>query len=316
MPENADALSGFVRKVAGILKEEYANYEIVIVNDGTMMQGDLKAVCDELLDSIECLRFLVLSRTFGEEIAYLAGMESSVGDYVVLINAELDPPELIPEIVDKCRKGSGVLLGRLDPPPERGPLLRLGSYVFHVYCRKVLKMDFVPFATGFNVLSRAACNAITRIKDRVRYLRFLSLVVGYQPSFFSYHTEFRARSRQGNLLDAFNRAIDIAVASGIQPLRFVSMLGLIASVVNMLYAFYVVLTYIFRDDVAPGWTTQSLQMSAMFFMMSLILAVMAEYVGRALRESQMRPPYFVMEEKNSRVQISDESRLNVVRVSE
>jgi hypothetical protein len=88
------------------------------------------------------------------------------------------------------------------------------------------------------------------------------------------------------------------VLNSISPLRLVSYLGIAAGLFNLLYALYVVGVNLFSSHVAEGWTTLSLQMSAMFFFVFLILVTACEYVGRTLEEAQDRPVYHVLEERN------------------
>jgi dolichol-phosphate mannosyltransferase len=91
----------------------------------------------------------------------------------------------------------------------------------------------------------------------------------------------------------------------------VSWLGLALSGLNVLYVVYVLLTYYFSASIAEGWATRSIQTSGMFFFVFLILAVLCEYVGRILSETQNRPHYYVLEERNSNSMLLAEERKNV-----
>lgn len=87
------------------------------------------------------------------------------------------------------------------------------------------------------------------------------------------------------------------------------------SAINLLYALYVVAIYLFKRNVAEGWTTMSLQMTGMFFFLFLILAVLCEYVGRILEETQARPLYVVASEKNSSVLLENSIEKNILNES-
>src|SRR5438105_2405397 len=93
----------------------------------------------------------------------------------------------------------------------------------------------------------------------------------------------------------------IIVTNSTHPLRFVSWLGLFGGTLNVLYVGYVAAIYLFKKDVAAGWTTLSLQTAGMFFFVFLILVILSEYIGRILEESKERPLYYVLEERNSSV---------------
>jgi hypothetical protein len=93
------------------------------------------------------------------------------------------------------------------------------------------------------------------------------------------------------------------------------MVGLLGALLNLAYAGYVVVIYLSRNAVAEGWTTLSLQISGMFFLVCLILAVMSEYVGAILGEVRSRPLYFIADESNSSVLLEDTVRSSIVKES-
>jgi hypothetical protein len=120
------------------------------------------------------------------------------------------------------------------------------------------------------------------------------------------------KPRQRGLLESINLAIDIIVANSKHPLRVVTMLGLLASILNLLYIGYIILVNIFKRNVMEGWTTSSLQNAGMFFFILLILTVISEYIGRILEETKDRPLYYVIDEKTSSVMLSSPEIRNVV----
>ena len=95
-----------------------------------------------------------------------------------------------------------------------------------------------------------------------------------------------------------------------------SILGIAISGLNAIYAGYVVLTYFLKADVAPGWSTLSLQIAMMFFFVFLVLAVLSAYIGRLLQEGSRVPQYYVLEERQSSVLLDEDGRKNIVAHSE
>jgi hypothetical protein len=108
----------------------------------------------------------------------------------------------------------------------------------------------------------------------------------------------------------------MVVTNSTRPLRYVALLGMGASGLSFLYLLYVLAIALFKKHIAEGWITLSVTMAGMFFVLFLILAVIAEYIGRLLEESRDRPLYFVAEERTSSVLIPDATRRNVVLESE
>jgi dolichol-phosphate mannosyltransferase len=312
---DADIAPSFMDEVLGILKAGYENYELVLVDDGST-DATVEKV-SATLDRHECVRLLRLSRRFGRDTAISAGLDSVIGDFVVVMMPESDPPTMIPELVERCRAGVGVVYGVRKDRKGEPMLMRSGVDAFYWYFNRVLKINLPKNSTEFRVYSRQAVNAITRIKDRLRYLRTFPDYVGYGNEGFTYTSiQRRPQPRVRGLLESFKLAVNMVVANSTHPLRVVSGLGLALSTLSLLYSLYVVLVYLLVDNVVAGWATRSLQTSVMFVFLFLILAVLCEYVGRLLDEVKDRPPYYILEERNSSVLIADETRKNVVTESE
>ena len=305
----AQFLATFLEKLTEVLTTNYQFYEIILVDDGS--EDTTAVVAAGSLDRHNRIRFLQLSRRYGQEISIAAGLETAIGDFVVTLDPSTDPVGLIPELVEKCRAGSGVLCGISSLPDQSGPLARLAAGLFHRYCRRYLAIDYKEQSTDFRVLSRQAVNAITRIRDRRRYHRVFAATLGYNQEFFTYEPICPQASR-ASLLQRIDHAVEITIANSRHPLRFVSRLGLVLSGINFLNALYVLFIYLSKRDVAAGWTTMSMQMTAMFFFLFLILAILCEYVGRILEETQERPLYFVSAERTSSILVEKSIEKNIL----
>ncbi len=304
-------VEAFIADVIKVLQEKYANFELVLVDDGS--DDDTVAKISLLLNKYDCIRLIRLSRKFGEEIAIATGLDSVIGDYVVVMLPNCDPPQLIPEIVHEARNGAGIVFGVNNNRSNYSFLMRVGSSLFHWYCKKVLKLNVPKGSTQFRVLSRQAVNAVIQTREKYRYLRILSSRIGYVTASFVYDPMNRKEtSERRSLFEAASIAMNIIIKTSRHPLRFVSWLGILAGVMNVFYTSFVVYSYIFGGEIARGWTTLSLQNAAMFFFVFLILTVMSEYVGQMVVESEGRPLYYVLEERNSSVLVADRERRNVV----
>jgi len=293
-----------------VLRAHYENWEIVLVDDGS--RDGTTARVKELLGRYEGVRLLRLSRAFGLDIALTAGLESAIGDVVVTLSAESDPPEIIPQLVDVVRRENAAVYG-VAPARRRGFLREAGGRIFHWLCRRVLDLPIEPHSTQLRALPRQAVNAIVEIKDRHRYLRALTPYIGYETRTVQYRPS--GRPARESLFDAADAAIAVIVGNSTRPLRIVSWLALLAAFLNVLYIAYVFAVRIFKTRVAEGWMTLSLQNAGMFLLLFLILAVVTEYVGRILDETRERPLYYIAEEANSSVMVPSAERRNVVRES-
>ena len=309
--DDADIVEAFVREVVAVLKRHYVNYELVLVDDGST--DATRDVVTALLAEEPCIRLLRLSRRFGRDVAISAGLETVIGDFVVVLLPESDPPELLPRVVEMCRAGAGIAYGIRARRPAESPLLSLGTSVFYWYFNRVLGIDLPRNSTDFRGYSRQSVNAITRIKDRLRYLRTFGSQVGFGAQPFVYEPRFRrARVRGRKPGEAVALAINMTVANSTQPLRMASVAGLVLAFVCFVHVVYVLAVRLASPDVARGWATQQILDSTMFGFLFVILATLCEYMGRLLGEVKERPLYFVLEERSSSVLLLDEHRRNVV----
>lgn len=310
----ASALESFLQEVTQALAPRYAFFEIILVDDGST--DNTPKIVTELLSRFERVRYLRLSRRFGSEIAISAGMDSAIGDFTVILSPETDPCERIPELITQARQFGGILVGVIPGKKHRSLPGQWAAGIFHYYIERFLGIHFQKDSTDFRILSRQAVNAITQIKDRRRYLRLYTATIGYDVEYFEYQPVHRTeRETRLGFMEELNQAIDMVIASSPHPLRFVSRLGMLASILNGFYVGYVTLIYLFKNNVAAGWTTTSLETSVMFFFLFLILAVLCEYVGRLLEEVQHHPLYFIAQEKNSSVLLEHQIQKNIVNVS-
>jgi len=305
----------FIAEVMAVLRGHYTNYELVLVDDGSTDETPKKV--SEALSQYPCIRYIRLSRHFGMETAIASGLDTVIGDFAVVMLPECDPPGLIPEMVQQARSGAAVVFGVRKDRAGEPFWMRAGAGLFYWATKRVFHGALLPNSTQFRVLSRQAVNAVTRIKEKYRYLRLLSFHVGYANQSFLYTPVWRDGKRRGRgFWDSVGLAINMVVSYTTHPLRWVGWLGLLASGLNLLYMGYVITMFLLlKDRIAEGWTTLSLQASGMFFLLFLCLSVLAEYVGRILEESRDRPLYHVLEERNSNVLLADKERTNIVKES-
>ena len=301
-------VDGLVESVTGVLREHYESWELLLVDDGSR-DGTGRRV-KELLQRVDGVRYLRLSRSFGLDVALTAGLESAIGDYVVTLEPDTDPPALIPQLVALARAENAAVHG-VSLSRERPLLHRLGAKVFYWACRRLFDLPLREGQTHFRALSRQAVNALVEIKDNYRYLRALTPYIGYETREFPYQQKAGARPRE-SLLEAADTAIAVVVSNSTRPLRLVSWLALIASGLNVAYIGYVFLIKLIKRNLAEGWMTLSLQNAGMFLLLFLILAVVTEYVGRILNETRERPLYYIAEEASSQVLVADQDLRNVV----
>jgi glycosyltransferase involved in cell wall biosynthesis len=309
--DQAGLLPEFVREVSAVLDAHYANYEILLLDNSST--DATAATVRGLLGSARCVRYLQLSRQTDEETALTAGLDAAIGDYVVTVHPDLDPPAEIPTLVERSRAGADVVVGVERNPPPRGRAYQFLRRVYMRLTKTLVRLEPVHGVTSFRCLSRAAVSALTRIRSRRRYFAVVLAEIGFRPVVFPYDRHPRSGVRAfPSLPRSVRTGLSVLVHYSVAPLRWVSVLGLVGSLLSLLYSGYVIVVYLVKRDVLQGWTTLSLQVSGLFFLVFVMLALIGEYLGRLLDELVDRPLYHVREEQSSAVMLSDLARRNVL----
>lgn len=297
-----------VNTIAKELIRKYVNYEVIVVDNGMGPKELLKL--SNLLPKVACIRVIRLSKNYDIDTAIFAGVESSIGDYVCSLK-DSDPISLIVKFIEKNQKAD-IVFG-VATNLKRGSFIEdMGAKFFYWYSKKYIGLDIPNGATYFISMNRAAANALTKSGRFMRHIRHMAHRVGFNPVIYEYSLPEDKRlythTRSTTLVARF---IDLVSNYSSHPLRFLSYFGILGGILNLAYAIYVVIINLSVHDVAKGWTTLSIQSSIMFFLLFMILALLAEYVGKILNEVQQEPPYHIMQELSSTISIADETRRNV-----
>jgi glycosyltransferase involved in cell wall biosynthesis len=271
------------------------DWEAIFVDDGST--DSTLAELKRLNDQDPRFKAVSLSRNFGKEIATAAGLRYATGDAAVIMDADLQhPPELIGEFVRRWREGFDVVFGQRIDRHADSLLHRWSARAFYVAFQKLSGTSLPEGAGDFRLLDRKAIDAMNQMRERVRFNKGLFAWMGFRSVGVPFHVEPRlagaSRWRPRQLL---HFALDGIASFTTIPLRVWSYLGLLISVVALVYAMFIIVkTLIFGADV-PGFP--SLMVSVMFFagVQLISLGVIGEYLGRMYEEVKGRPLFLVAE---------------------
>jgi dolichol-phosphate mannosyltransferase len=167
-------------------------YEIVYVDDGSSDRS--VELLRDLADSDPCVSVIILSRNFGHQIALSAGLDHARGDGVVLMDSDLqDPPEVIPELVERWREGFDVVYAERRARPGESAYKRGTAYLFYRIMRAVGTIDIPADAGDFRLLSRRAADAFRAVRERNRFVRGLMAWIGFRQCAVPYDRPARKR---------------------------------------------------------------------------------------------------------------------------
>jgi glycosyltransferase involved in cell wall biosynthesis len=311
LDDAADFVEAFVVETHAVLEGAFSNFELVLVDDRS--SDATVARVASLLTRLRCIRLIPLSRRVGWETAITAGLETTIGDFVVTLDPNTDPPGELVDMVEAARNGYDVIVGVRNAQVEGSAAYRLLRRAYYALCRRMIVGDLIPRATHCRVLSRQAVNAVLRIHQHRRYFSMLVSEVGYIPKIHPYERICRSRkATTPGILESVQEGTSFIVNNSNVPLRIVSFVGLAGSLLSVLYAGYIVLINLLLAKIAPGWTTLSFQVAGLFFLVFVILGLVAKYMERILEEISDRPLYHAGSEQVSSVMLADEERLNVL----
>ena len=288
-----------ITRLSKTLSDVFTDYELIVVNDGSSDKTYDKV--QELQGGIHNIQLYNLSGNNGKEIATVAGMDNAIGDFVVTVDPAQYSVEDVPELIFKAISGYDVVYGVRGKNDVRGIYPRL-SALFYKILKRTTGLQLPENATDFRCYSRAAINYFTQLNNRHRLLRVFPAMQGFKyAEVFISETDDTISSYPSKVLMGIRRAMGILLLASPHPMRFVTFMALMGGFLNLLYAVYIVIIAIVKEDVAEGWTSLSLQNAGMFFLICLILAMLAEYLYCLLGNAIGYPIYQITSESTSSV---------------
>lgn len=270
------------------------DFEFVFVDDGSR-DASFDVLC-RLSQTEPRMRVVKLSRNFGSNAALSAGLAHAQGRAVACIAADLqDPPELIDEMLVHWRNGTNIVLAARNGRDE--PLLtQLLANTFYALFRRFAIKTMPPEGFDFFLLDRQAVDIINSIQESNVYLMGLILWLGFTPQVVYYRRRAREK-RYGvsmwTLLKKIKYFIDGFVAFSYTPVRACSCLGILFSMLGMLYAVLIVIGRLFFAIHLEGWSSLMVAILIVSGVQMLMIGVIGEYLWRNLEETRQRPRFIV-----------------------
>ncbi len=307
----AERLEATLRKLGALVSPLVADYELVVVDNASddHSVARLKELTGE--GGHPNLQVYALTKQVDADTAAWVGLENALGDHVAVLDMEGDDAHFLPTMLQQTQKGADVVFA--TPRGHRGgsPIYRLAAAAFHWLYQRCNGVHLAREAPRYRMLSRRVIQFILQHPQPSLAYRHLPATGG----FARVHVEVEApagRRQSEGLWAGCSRGIRLLIAGTAAPMRWVSGLSLTCALLNLVYSFYVIGVAFFKPDVAPGWITLSLQQSGMFFLLSLVLMMLGEYVAHLVGTTGSGPPYHVGQEFTS-MRLTRRDRLNVER---
>lgn len=287
------------------------DFIITFVDDGSKdntMQEIKRVVASADAGKVQ---YISLSRNFGKESAMYAGLSKSVGDYVAVLDADLQhPPELLKEMLEAIEIEGYDCASARRVSRKGEPMIKsaLSSAFYHVI-NHVTAIDLVPGSTDYRLMKRKVVDAIVAMSERERFTKGIYAWVGFKNKWIEYkNVERAAGNTKWNVRGLFHYAYSGFVAFATTPLRAVIYFGMFIVVVSILYAILVFKDALRGSSVRNGYASIIIIMLFLGGVIITILGMIGEYLARIYMEVKNRPIYFERESNigNADVSVSDD----------
>jgi len=278
-------------RLTAVLKATGADYEILLVNDGSS-DSSLRKL-EDLSNQDSALKILDLSRNFGHQVAFSAGLDHAAGEAVILMDGDLqDPPEILPDLIARWQEGFEVVYAVRNKRKEFF-LKRLAYWAFYRMLRTLSDIE-IPLDSGdFSLLDRKVVDQLKAMPERNRFIRGLRTWIGFKQTGLVYERSERyAGKAKYTLSKLFRLALDGLISFSFVPLKLAMHLGFAITFLAFIGMIVYFVKFFIEDD-PPGFPTLIITILFMGGIQLLTMGVLGEYVGRIHEEVKSRPLYIV-----------------------
>lgn len=282
------------RRLTEVLRTLGGAFELVFVDDGSTDRTF--AMLEEMRRNDPAIRAIRFSRNFGHHIAITAGLDHARGEYIFLMDADLqDQPEDIPMLLAKCREGFDVVYGvrkeRDDPWVKK-----IVSKLFIWFINRVAAAEVPMNSCVFRVMRKRVVEHLRRMRERERYVIGLMSWVGFQQTGVEVrHAARFAGAAKYNWRRSMRLGFNVLTSFSYFPLRLASYAGFAAAIGSLVFILVLIVKKHIYGIPVEGWTSLMVVVCLFGGLQLLCIGIIGEYLGRTYREVQARPLYVIDE---------------------
>lgn len=282
-----------LKKVSNNMKYDF---EFIFVNDGSI--DNSLSVLKKLSAKDKQVKYIYFSRNFGKEAAMYAGLSKSKGDYVTIMDADLqDPPSLLPEMLRLIKEEEYDSVGTRRVSRKGEPKIRsFFARKFYKIINKLSKIEMVDGARDYRLMTRQMVNSILELKEYNRYSKGLFSFVGFNTYWLEYENVERvAGETKWSFWGLVKYAIEGIVAFSTLPLSIASLMGFIFCFVSFILIIIIIIKTLIFGDPTSGWPSL---VCIIFFVSGIqlfCLGIIGKYLSKTYLETKNRPIYIIKE---------------------
>lgn len=289
-----------VNEIFLIMKEEHSElkFQLLFINDGSI--DNTLQIIRHLSEKDEQVDYVSFSRNFGKEAAMYAGLQNAYGDYVAVMDADLqDPPELLLAMYEELLKGKVDCVATKRETRKGEPVIRsFFARMFYRFINKLSKTEIVDGARDFRLMSRQMVDAILEMSEYNRFSKGIFGWVGFETKWIGYKNVERASGKTkwsfGKLLIY---ALDGVIAFSTAPLVFATILGLIICLIAGIMIIYIIVKTILYGDPVAGYPSTICFMFLLGGIQLFCMGIIGQYLSKTYLEVKKRPIYIAKEKK-------------------
>jgi glycosyltransferase involved in cell wall biosynthesis len=287
-------------ELSAVLDDLGRSYEVILVDDGS--NDDTLERMRAIHDRRPEFRYLALSRNFGKEGAMLAGLSNASGGAVAIMDADLQhPPELLGEMLGLIDDGYEQVVACRDRTGDRW-FRSVASRGYYRLVNSLIDVRLRDGAGDFRILSRSALDALLSLGESNRFSKGLFSWIGFKTAYLDYRNVARAAGESKWSVGAlFNYALDSVISFNTKPLRLAIHVGILISMVAVVYGVWILVAAIIYGNSVPGYVTLICAVVGLGGLQMIMLGVIGEYLGRIYTETKHRPNYLVRESSEEKL---------------
>lgn len=278
--------------------EKISGYEFLFIDDGST-DGTLSSI-KEISTKDVCVFYVSFTRNYGKEAALLAGLTYSKGDFVTILDADLqDPPELLPQMFELLN-GEGnyecVATRRMDRKGEP-PVRSFFAHLFYKLINLISDVEIVDGARDYRLMTRRMVNSLLELKEKCRFSKGLFVWAGFRTKYIEYYNVERVYGKsKWSFWKLLKYSLDGITAFSVLPLQISAAIGILCCIGALLAVLYFVIQKLTVGIPIQGYAMLICSIFLLSGIQLLGLGILGQYIGKVFVENKHRPDYVILED--------------------
>lgn len=286
----------FFDEIYKVLNGLDMDWEIIFINDGS--RDNTLANIKDLSNKLKSIKYISFSRNFGKESALYAGLKKSKGDYVVVIDVDLqDPPNLLPEMLKIIKTEDYDIVATRRVSRKGEPIIRsLFARSFYKLINALSEINLVDGARDYRLMTRPVVDSILELDEYNRFSKGLFEWVGFKTKWIEYENVERAVGETSwSFWGLFRYSIDAIVSFSTIPLSISTFFGVLFSLMSFILILFIIIKNILYNNPVPGWPSTICIILLIGGIQLFSIGILGKYLEKTYIETKNRPIFIIKE---------------------